>query len=140
MSEIRNDIGSDPDFMKMFAQIVIYVVLVMYTVLFTIQYLKRTIYMAFLTLISPLVAFTYPLDKLKDGKAQAFSAWLREFIYTALVQPVHLIIYCLLVDSAIEFSKEVPIYEFAPVIRTFFIFAVLSDTHLLYKQSFHHLD
>ena len=110
MSEIRNSIGSAPDFMKVFAQIVMYVVLVVYTVLFTIQYLKRTIYMAFLTLISPLVAFTYPLDKLKDGKAQAFSAWLKEFIYTALVQPVHLIVYCLLVNSAIDFAKEVPIY------------------------------
>ena len=111
MSTIRQRIGeTPPNFMTVFADIVMYVALVVYTVLFTAQYLKRTIYLAFLIIISPLVAFTYPLDKIKDGKAQAFSSWLREYVYTSLVQPVHLILYVMLVSSAMEFVKEIPIY------------------------------
>ncbi len=111
MSSIRREIGeTPPNFMEVFPNIVMYVTLVVYTVLFTIQYLKRTIYLAFLVIISPLVAFTYPLDKIKDGQAQAFSSWLREYIYTSLIQPVHLILYVMLVSSAMNFAKEIPIY------------------------------
>ena len=49
----------------------IYVVLVIYTVIFVFTYVKRVVYMAFLTIIAPLVALTYPIDKMNDGKAQA---------------------------------------------------------------------
>ena len=76
---------------------VIYVVLVIYTIIFCFTYLKRVIYMAFLTMIAPLICLTYPLDKIKDGQAQALSMWLREYIFNALLQPMHLIIYSLLI-------------------------------------------
>ena len=42
---------------------IIYIVLVMYTLIFTWTYVKRVVYMAFLTMIAPLVALTYPIDK-----------------------------------------------------------------------------
>lgn len=42
-----------------------YVVVVIYMVIFTFQYLKRVLYMAFLTMIAPLVAITYPIDKIR---------------------------------------------------------------------------
>ena len=35
--------------------------------------------MAFLTLIAPFVALMYPLDKVKDGQAQTFNFWCREY-------------------------------------------------------------
>ena len=47
---------------------IIYVVLVLYTLIFTWTYVKRVVYMAFLTMIAPLVALTYPIDKMNDGK------------------------------------------------------------------------
>ncbi|MGN1310582.1 MAG: hypothetical protein ACI4VP_02585, partial [Clostridia bacterium] len=121
MTNIRSSIkdNTNNDFMDIFAEIVMYTTLVVYTVLFTVQYLKRTIYLAFLTMISPIVALTYPLDKIKDGKAQAFSMWLKEYIYSSLIQPVHLILYCLLVNSAIDFVQEVPIY--AIIVIGFFL-------------------
>ena len=37
--------------------------------------------MAFLTLIAPLVALTYPIDKMNDGQAQAFNRWMKEYIF-----------------------------------------------------------
>ena len=46
-----------------------------------------------LVVVSPLITCTYSLDKAGDGKAQALGAWLKEFIYTILIQPFHCIIY-----------------------------------------------
>ena len=67
--------------------------------------------MAFLTIIAPLVAMTYPIDKMNDGKAQAFNAWLKEYIFTALLQPFHLIIYTVLVGSALNLATQNILYS-----------------------------
>ncbi len=48
--------------------LIIYLVLAVFTVMFAIRYMKRVIYIAFLTLMAPLVALTYPIDKIKDRK------------------------------------------------------------------------
>ena len=72
---------------------IMYLIIVGYTVTFTIVYLKRLLTMAFLTLIAPAVALTYPIDKMNDGQTQAFNSWLKEYIFNALIQPFHLIIY-----------------------------------------------
>lgn len=85
---------------------IIYVVLVIYTVIFCFTYLKRVIYMAFLTIIAPLVAVTYPIDKINDGKAQAFDLWLKEYVFNLLIQPMHLILYTVLVGSAMRFASN----------------------------------
>ena len=99
MSSIRTTIERGNSFKEQFANIIIYLVLVILTVMFTYQYLKRFIYAAFLTMIAPLIALTYPLDKIKDGKAQAYTVWLREYLFTVLIQAVHLIIYYVLVGG-----------------------------------------
>lgn len=51
------------------AYLIIYIALVTFTVVFTIRYIKRVIYIAFLTLMAPMVALTYPIDKIKDRKS-----------------------------------------------------------------------
>lgn len=89
---------------------IIYCVLVIYTFIFVFTYLKRTIYMAFLTLIAPLVALTYPIDKMNDGQAQAFNRWMKEYIFNLLIQPLHLILYMVLVGTASEFAAKNLIY------------------------------
>lgn len=89
---------------------VLYIALLVYTCKYTWVYMKRTITMAFLTIIAPLVAMTYPIDKMNDGKAQAFSAWMKEYIFTALLQPFHLIIYTVLVGSVAMLAANNPIY------------------------------
>ncbi len=83
---------------------VMYVALVIYTVMFTIMYFKRFLYMGFFTMIAPLVALTYPLDKLGDGKSQAFNMWFKEYTMNAIIQPIHLILYTVFVSSAISFT------------------------------------
>ena len=46
-----------------------YLILVFMTLFFGFTYLKRVVYMAFLTIVAPLVAMTYPIDKMKDRKS-----------------------------------------------------------------------
>lgn len=89
---------------------IIYLVLVIYTVIFTVTYLKRVIYMAFLTMVAPLVSLTYPIDKLNDGKAQAFNMWLKEYIFNALLQPIHLLLYTITVGSVMDLAVKYPVY------------------------------
>lgn len=89
---------------------IIYVVLVLYTFIFVFTYLKRVVYMTFLTIIAPLVALTYPLDKMNDGKAQAFDMWFKEYIFNLLIQPMHLILYTILISSAMDFASKNILY------------------------------
>ena len=89
---------------------IIYIVLVLYTLIFTWTYVKRVVYMAFLTMIAPLVALTYPIDKMGDSKAQAFNMWFKEYIFNLLIQPLHLILYMVLIGSAITFASQNLIY------------------------------
>ena len=71
--------------------------------------------MAFLTIIAPLVAMTYPLDKINDGKAQAFNMWFKEYIFNLLIQPMHLILYTILVSSAFKLASENIIYSLVAI-------------------------
>ena len=98
------------EFGKKLIYLILYIALIVYTVKYSWIYMKRTITIMFLTIIAPLVAMTYPIDKMNDGKAQAFNAWLKEYIFTALLQPFHLIIYSVLMGSALKIVVTNPIY------------------------------
>lgn len=89
---------------------IMYIMLVVQTCMFTWVYGKRVVYMAFLTIIAPLVAITYPIDKIGDGKSQAFDMWLKEYIFNALLQPIHLLIYTLVCGTAMDLMIATPIY------------------------------
>lgn len=95
---------------SMYGYGLIYVILVIYTIIFLFTYMKRVVYMAFLTVIAPLVAATYPIDKMNDGKAQAFDTWFKEYIFNLLIQPLHLILYSVLIGSAMSFASENLVY------------------------------
>ena len=92
-----------------------YVVLVIFTLFFAFTYVRRVIYMAFLTMIAPLVAMTYPIDKITDGKAQAFEAWLKEYIFNLMIQPLHLLLYIILVTSAFKLASTSAIYALVAI-------------------------
>lgn len=92
------------------AYTIIYFVLVIYTIMFLFIYIRRMIYIIFLTMISPLVVLTYPIDKLNDGQAQAFNMWLKEYIFNLLIQPLHLLIYNILLGSAMNLATQYMIY------------------------------
>jgi hypothetical protein len=56
---------------------------------------------AFLITIFPLVAMTYVLDKIGDGKNQSFNTWFKEFLVNIIVQIFHAIVYVLITGSSI---------------------------------------
>ena len=92
-----------------------FVVLVLFTVFFIFTYLRRVLYMAFLTLIAPVVALTYPIDKMNDGSAQGFTKWFREYIFNLLIQPMHLMLYYILVTSAFDLAGKNIIYTLVAI-------------------------
>lgn len=89
---------------------IMFIVMIIYLIIFCWTYIKRVICMAFLTLISPMVALTYPIDKANDGSAQGFNYWFKEYMFNLLLQPMHLLIYTVLISSAIELALENWIY------------------------------
>lgn len=94
---------------------IMYVMLCLFTIYFIFTYLKRVIYMAFLTIMAPLVALTYPIDKMGDGKAQAFNMWFKEYIFNLLIQPLHLLLYTVLVSSAVDFASKNVLYSIVAI-------------------------
>ena len=92
-----------------------FIALVMFTAFFVFTYLKRVLYMAFLTLMAPLVAVTYPIDKITDGKAQGFDRWFKEYIFNLLIQPMHLLLYYILITSAFELAGKNLIYSLVAI-------------------------
>lgn len=109
--------------------LVMYVALVWYTLKFTFIYLKRVINMAFLTLLAPIVAATYPIDKLADGQAQGFQMWIKEYIFTALLQPLHLLLYYVLVGSSIQLAATNILYGIVAL-------KFISDAEKIFKKIF----
>lgn len=92
-----------------------FLVLVWYTLFFLVTYIRRVIYIVFLTIIAPFVAMTYPLDKIHDGKAQAFDMWLKEYIINLLIPVVHTVLYLILVGSAFELASTNVIYSLVAI-------------------------
>lgn len=81
---------------------IVYLCIVALTFIFLIMYIKRMITVAFLILISPIITITYSIDKAGNGKAEAFSTWLREFLHNVLIQPFHCLIYVAFVAIAMN--------------------------------------
>ncbi len=76
-----------------FSTLIVFVMIVFQTIMFLIAYVTRMVKVAFLIIISPLITLTYAIDRMGDGKAQAFNTWMKEFVFTILIQPFHCIVY-----------------------------------------------
>ena len=118
MGQVRLDMQMEPEeytednlLLRKLGYTVLFLILVFYTIGFLVIYIKRVIMLAFLTIIAPLVAMTYPIDKMHDGSAQAFNTWLKEYLFNLLIQPLHVLLYTILLGSAIEFAKDNIIYS-----------------------------
>lgn len=76
-------------------------------------YLKRVLIVGFLLIISPIITITYSIDKVGDGKAQAFSLWMKEFILNVLIQPLHALLYLIFIFSANSIAMTSPLVGIA---------------------------
>jgi hypothetical protein len=87
-----------------------YILLMCYQIKFLLMYLKRFFVISFLVIISPLVTVTYSIDKVGDGKAQAFQILLKELIMNVMLQPMHLFLYAVLMGFATNIIREIPLF------------------------------
>ena len=100
--EVVKTMALDPWDLNGLAATAIYCMLVWQTLGLVFAYFNRLLKLGFLTIIAPLVTITYSLDKMGDGKAQALNNWLKEYIYTILIQPFHCVIYMSLIDIGLN--------------------------------------
>ena len=98
--------------------VILYMVLTYYELKFFIMYMFRVFKVFILTIIAPIIALTYPIDTIGDGRAQAFNHWFRMIMMEIFVQPIQLVIYIIFVYSASEIAKT------APIIGIIFIIAL----------------
>ena len=113
-----------------FGYMALYFAFTGYTVYFTIIYLKRLLMLAFYTMIAPAVALTYPLDKIRDGKAQAFNFWLKDYTFYALLPVLHMLLYTVFVSSALDLAAQNMIYAI-------FAMAFIVPAEKIVKKMFH---
>lgn len=73
---------------------------------FLIIYLKRLIVLIFLITIFPLVAISYAIDKIGDGKSQAFDNWVKEFVLNVVVQSFHALNYVIIMGIVIRVANS----------------------------------
>lgn len=112
-----------------YIQVVILLGVIGFTLIFAIKYLKRMLTIIFLILLAPISCITYPIDKMGDGKAQAYNRWFQEFFYNVLIQPFHLLIYVVLVGSAMAIANTNVLY-------VIMCFAVMLTAEKFIKEMF----
>ena len=92
---------------------IIYWCLLILEVKFFCMYARRLLMVGLLIVVSPLIIITYSLDKAGDGQAQAFTNWMREFIMSVLIQPLHALIYLVFVMTANAIAAASPLVALA---------------------------
>ena len=118
-----------PSFTSKMGYGILYIMLTVLTAYYVFIYLKRLLMLAFLTLIAPFVSFTYPLDKLKDGHAQAFNFWFKEYVFYAMLQPLHMLLYTIFITSALEIAVNNMLYAVV-------VMACMTQAEKIVKQMF----
>ena len=88
-------------------------------------YTKRFLMTGFLIAISPYIIVSFSIDKAGDGRAQAFSRWVREFLVNVLIQPLHAFLYLIFVFSANAIAAE------APIVGIAFMFAMTQGERMV---------
>lgn len=91
---------------KRIADAICWVIMLMQVLQFLIVYMKRLITVIFLIAIFPLVSISYALDKIGDGKSQAFNNWTKEFILQVFVQSFHAVNYVLIMGIVLNLSND----------------------------------
>lgn len=99
--DIKDDGTVNKDKDVNLALALVYDVLIGQTLVILVMYYKRAFMMAFLIVIFPLVAMSYVIDKIGDGKSQSFGLWFKEFLVNVLVQTFHAIVYVLITGGGI---------------------------------------
>ncbi len=105
----------------------VYIMLVILTVAFVWMYGKRVVYMAALIMLAPIVGVMYPINRVNGSRAHTLNLWLKEFIGTLAIQPLHLFLYTILIGGAMELAVGSPVYVIVAIMGLLFIENLLKD-------------
>jgi len=107
MLEIKDDADQvwDADGSSM-ASAIAYCGSVFITGVFLYLYLYRMVVVAFLMIISPIVTITYAIDRGNGKSSQSLNNWLKEFIFSIIIQPIHLLLYSMLIPMALNIMSN----------------------------------
>lgn len=83
-----------------------WVIMLIQVIQFLIVYMKRLLTVIFLIAIFPLVTISYAVDKIGDGKSQAFNNWYKEFVLQVFVQSFHAVNYVLVMSIILGESSN----------------------------------
>lgn len=114
---------------NLFTTTVIIYILTWYQVKFFLYYLHRTIEVNFLVVVAPLVTITYSIDKIGDGKAQAFGNFVQEITLKSAIQLIHAVLYVVFIATAGALAVSQPILALV-------FFAALSRAEKIAKNVF----
>ena len=92
-SDYMATISSRANASKRFALSLTYLILTWQLVTLIVYYYKRVFIVALLIVIFPLVAASFAIDRIADGKSQAFNKWNKEFFLNTFIQSFHAIVY-----------------------------------------------
>ena len=104
-----------------------YVIMVGLEVTFFIKYFKRVLIVGFLIIIAPLITITYPIDKLGDNQAQAYTKWMQMFIGNVFMQAMQVLLYGIFTFSASAIAEK------APMIALVFFIGIIKGEEILKK-------
>ena len=127
LRDAKSNLQTAEGAMNTVVYLVLYFMLVYYELKFFIMYLTRVIRIGFYMVIAPLVCVTYPIDKIGDGKAQAFRNWFTEMLIEIFLQTIHLGVYIVFIFSAGE------IIELSPFVGVVF-FAALGNAEKIVRN------
>ncbi len=111
---------------------IMYMFLVYYLLKFLFVYFKRLLTVNILALISPLIAISYAIDKIKDNKSQALGTWMREFSSNVLIQFMHALLYYIFVSVAFDLVFSTSLGGI--IVGFVFLHFMLKAESLLYRM------
>ena len=85
---------------------IIYLMLIYLLLKFLFIYLRRFINTAILTFLAPVIAISFSIDKIKDGKSQSFSKWMKDYAANVILQSIHCLLYFTFVTLAFNVSGQ----------------------------------
>lgn len=114
-----------------------YIILVYYTIKFCIKYVKRMFNIYILIILAPLVALSYAFDKIKDGKSQSLSRWMKELGFGVLLQSLHALIYTIFVSIVIIQIQDTNMFSLAfSCVLMFITFNFMDKAEQLFEVIF----
>lgn len=114
-SEVQDSLEAGEDYMSIMYRnamrqgwityAICFAVMVKQLIVFLIIYFKRLLTVVFLIAVFPLVSISYAIDKIGDGKSQAFNNWYKEFALNVFLQSFHAIVYVIGMALITEIGK-----------------------------------